>query len=243
VWFFFDAPVPAALARGFGLGLLTNAMARSRTLRMASYDRLFPSQDVLPKNGFGNLIALPLQREARERGNTVFLDERLRPYEDQWAFLDSLPRIGPEQLDKLSAGTASGACALGLDNEGARADEAPWRPALSLTHRLASANLPESVNATLAQRIYIEADGLPAPLLDAIRRLATFPNPQFLERQRMRLSTARTPRVITCFEETGKFLALPRGCREQLEALLDELDVGLALDDERVEGIGGSSSN
>lgn len=237
VWFFFDAPVPAALARAFGLGLLTNAMARSRTLRMSSYDRLFPSQDTLPKGGFGNLIALPLQRQAREHGNTVFLDERLEPHEDQWVFLDSLPPIGPERLEKLSAGTARGAGALGLDDEGARTLEAPWRPALSLTSRLPSAQLPESVDATLAQRIYIAVDGLPAPLLDAMRRLATFPNPQFLERQRMRLSTARTPRVITCFEEAEKFLALPRGCREKLEALLDELDVGLTLDDERAAGI------
>jgi hypothetical protein len=30
---------------------------------MDSYDRLFPSQDVLPRGGFGNLIALPLQPE------------------------------------------------------------------------------------------------------------------------------------------------------------------------------------
>ena len=36
-----------------------------RKLELSSYDRLFPNQDTLPKGGFGNLIALPLQKEAR----------------------------------------------------------------------------------------------------------------------------------------------------------------------------------
>ena len=79
-------------------------------------------------------------------------------------------------------------------------------------------------------------EGLPPALVDAIRRLATFSNPQFLERQRMRLSTAFTPRVITCFEETGRFLALPRGCIEPFEELLTNIGVGLELTDERSAG-------
>ena len=77
IWFFFDAAVPAALARRFGLMVLTDAMARCSDLGMASYDRLFPSQDTLPKGGFGNLIAQPLQHGPRRQGNTVFLDEKL----------------------------------------------------------------------------------------------------------------------------------------------------------------------
>lgn len=101
VWFFFRAPVPAALARRFGLMLLTDAMGRCSTLGMASYDRLFPSQDMLPKGGFGNLIALPLQYEARRHGNSLFLDEELEPYEDQWAYLEALPRIEPNRLQDI----------------------------------------------------------------------------------------------------------------------------------------------
>jgi len=97
VWFFFSEPVPAASARRFGLMLLTDAMARSATLTMDSYDRLFPSQDILPKGGFGNLIALPLQREARQQGNTLFLDEKLQPHADQWAYLDTLPLIDAQR--------------------------------------------------------------------------------------------------------------------------------------------------
>lgn len=234
LWFFFSASVPAGLARRFGLMLLTAAMARTPTLGMDSYDRLFPSQDALPKGGFGNLIALPLQYDARQRGNTLFLDEQLEPYDDQWSYLDSLPRITPDRLTDLVARGDRDDGILGVPEESA--DERPWRPARPLTSRLAEVELPEVVDATLAQRLYVRHEGLPAALLDALRRLATFSNPAFLERQRLRLSTALTPRVIACFEETGRFLALPRGCRESLEELLNGLGIRLELADERTEG-------
>ena len=73
-WFFFEDAVPAALARKLGSFLLTETMERRPELGFASYDRLFPSQDTLPKGGFGNLIALPLQRRARAQGNSLFVD-------------------------------------------------------------------------------------------------------------------------------------------------------------------------
>ena len=83
----------------------------------------------------------------------------------------------------------------------------------------------------------MRSEELPASLLDAIRRLATFSNPLFLERQRLRISTARTPRVICCFEQQGRFLVLPRGSLAPLAELLDGLGVRLELTDERTDGI------
>jgi hypothetical protein len=106
-WFFFGEPVPAVLARRLGLMVLTDAMARCPTLGMASYDRLFPSQDTLPKGGFGNLIALPLQQKARRHGNTLFLDAALEPHADQWAYLDSLRRMSPTAWRVWSAVSAT----------------------------------------------------------------------------------------------------------------------------------------
>lgn len=235
VWFFFSEPVQARLARQFGSMLLTEAMTRSTTLGMASYDRLFPSQDTLPKGGFGNLIALPLQQQARQRGNTLFVDEHLEPFEDQWSYLESLPRIAPDCLQELVARGVHDGRVLGVPEE-AEGDGAPWRPARPLAERLAEAELPDIVSATLAQRLYIRSEGLPPVLLDAMRRLAAFSNPQFLELQGVRKSTARTPRVIACFEQTDDFLVLPRGCREPLEDLLTGLDIALELSDESTEG-------
>jgi superfamily II DNA or RNA helicase len=236
LWFFFIAPVSAALARRFGLMLLTEAMGRCSTLGMASYDRLFPSQDTLPRGGFGNLIALPLQHEARKRGNSLFLDEQLEPHEDQWSYLESLERIEPSRLESLVAEADAAGQVLGAAGE--QVDrETPWRAARSLSSRLAAASMPDMLTGTLAQRLYVRTDGVPAVLLDAMRRLATFSNPLFLERQRLRISTSRTPRVIACFEQQGDFLVIPRGTLAPLKDLLAGLDIRLELADERSEGV------
>lgn len=235
LWLFFASPVPAAQARSLGDLLLTRAMAQCSSLRMDSYDRLFPSQSTFPAGGFGNLIALPLQQSVREHGNTLFVDENLEPHPDQWAFLASVPRIQSERLAEI---LADGRCAensLGVvDPE--RAERTPWRPTKSLRDRLAGENLPTIISATLAQRLYVERDGLPVALLDALRRLAVFANPVFTERQAMRLSTGLTPRVVVCFEDLPRHIALPRGCLEDVRSLLSELGAELRVTDERSNG-------
>ena len=76
-------------------------MLRRAEMDLASYDRFFPNQDFMPKGGFGNLIALPLQRNARALGNTEFLDGDLKPWPDQWAFLSRVERLSPTQLEGL----------------------------------------------------------------------------------------------------------------------------------------------
>jgi hypothetical protein len=76
VWFFFEDKISARLARKLGVKLLTYAMSLRHEIDFKSYDRLFPNQDTMPKGGFGNLIALPLQAVPRKNGNSVFVDER-----------------------------------------------------------------------------------------------------------------------------------------------------------------------
>jgi hypothetical protein len=101
VWFFFDEAIPAALARRLGSHVLTETMERRPDIGLDSYDRLFPNQDTMPQGGFGNLIALPLQRAARKQDNTVFLDSALVPWADQWAFLASVRKIGRPQIEEI----------------------------------------------------------------------------------------------------------------------------------------------
>jgi len=93
VWIFFSEPVSARTARQLGAAMLTETMERRPEIGFASHDSFFPSQDTMPVGGFGNLIALPLQRRARELGNSVFVDQDLRPHDDQWAFLAARPRL------------------------------------------------------------------------------------------------------------------------------------------------------
>ena len=128
VWIFFAEPVSARAARQLGSALITETMEKRPEIGFASYDRLFPNQDTMPVGGFGNLIALPLQHSARRVGNSVFLDQDLQPYEDQWAFLSTLPRMTAEAVaDLVAAAEASGqvlAVRMPVDDEDA--DE-PWK--------------------------------------------------------------------------------------------------------------------
>ena len=101
VWLFFEQAIPAALARRLGSHLLTEAMENRPDIGLDSYDRLFPNQDTLPQGGFGNLIALPLQRASRDQGNSVFVDDDLVPWTDQWAFLASVRRIGRPEVESI----------------------------------------------------------------------------------------------------------------------------------------------
>ena len=102
VWIFFGSAVSAAMARKLGCAILTRTMERRHQVGLDSYDRFFPNQDTMPKGGFGNLIALPLQKIPREAGNSVFVDTEFRPYRDQWDFLSKLRGMSAEAAKGLS---------------------------------------------------------------------------------------------------------------------------------------------
>lgn len=239
-WFFFSEPVPSSLARNLGCFLITESMAHRHQISMSSYDRLFPNQDTLPKGGFGNLIALPLQREARAMGNSVFVDASLTPYSDQWAFLSSIQNIDPNRVREIvqDAGRHGKVMGLRMLETEEKPDHTPWkRPPSGYTERISiGETLPREVHAVISQRLFIERNGLPSPLLNQIKRLAAFQNPEFYKRQSMRLSTALTPRVIACAEELPEHITLPRGCLPEVEALLNEHGISLSVSDKREEG-------
>ena len=239
-WFFFTSPVPAAAARKLGCFLITETMARRHQLSMESYDRLFPNQDTMPRGGFGNLIALPLQRQARSAGNSVFIDASFQPWPDQWAALAGLQRIAPAQVHALADEASRHGQVIGVrmsDTQGAD-EQTPWNLPPSGRPRtvVITEPLPPQVKAVLCQRLFIEKAGLPSSLLNQLMRLATFQNPEFYKRQGLRLSTALTPRVISCAEDFREHIALPRGCQPEAEALLHEHGASLQLKDEREHG-------
>jgi superfamily II DNA or RNA helicase len=220
-WMFFNAPVQASAARRVGAYLLREAMTVRAELDLASYDRLFPAQDFLPKGSFGNLIALPLQGACRRRGTTVFLDAAtLQPFEDQWAFLSSLGRSSPEAISSLADSVRL--VAAGPD-EGTyrrpRDREAP-KP-------------PETIVAEAGALLSIDRIGMPPALLAALKHLASLHNPAYYEKERLRLSTWRTPRFLRCYGESLDRLLLPRGLREAAEAIIAEAGSRLVVHDQR----------
>lgn len=239
VWIFFEKPISAILARKLGVLMLTITMNQRPEIGMDSYDRLFPSQDTLPKGGFGNLIALPLQKKPRERDNSVFVDQDLNPYPDQWAFLSSIQKVTQNDVEQIvknvqDEGEITGVRAVVFDEN----ENEPWKltPSRKYKEIPIPGPLPDHLNLVISNQIYIEKEGLPAPLKNRIIRLAAFQNPEFYKAQAMRLSTYGKPRIISCCEEYPKHLALPRGCLEELDQLLGELKIKSTLQDDRVIG-------
>jgi len=243
-WLFFAEPVPAQTARRMGCFLITETMSRRHQLSMRSYDRLFPNQDTMPRGGFGNLIALPLQWEPRRNGNTEFLDGAFHSFTDQWAFLAGITRLGASLVHRIADGATRMGHVIGVKLSETDAEDAvaPWlrQPSGEPAFPAIVGPFPSEVKAVLAQRLFVEKASLPSPLISQLKRLASFQNPEFYRKQSMRFSTALTPRVISCAEDLGQHLALPRGCLDDIEALFAKLGVVLSIRDERVEGEAGS---
>lgn len=240
-WFFFSTPVPASAARRMASFLITETMSRRHQLSMESYDRLFPNQDTMPRGGFGNLIALPFQRSPRALGNTVFLDANLEPRLNQWEYLLEVKRMSRDHVESIASEAARKGLVVGvrMPDDGDDEDATqPWRrtPFRRSVPQLIRGPLPAEVHAVLAQRLFVEKEGLPSSLLNQIKRLAAFQNPEFFKKQGLRLSTALTPRVISCGEDHPRHVSLPRGCLEDLRSLLAGYAVKLDFKDERHEG-------
>ena len=239
VWIFFADAVPAALARRLGSHLLTEAMARRPDIGFGSYDRFFPSQDTVPEGGFGSLIALPLQGRPRAGGNSVFLGADLEPHADQWAYLSSLRRLPPAKAEAIVGEAARKGRIVGLHLPLEDAEDGePWTAPPSGRRPLPPVPglLPERIGVVLGDRLYVPRAGLPPALVDRLVRLAAFRNPAFHAAQAMRRSTWGIPRIVACAELLAHHVALPRGCRGDLEALLEEHGIGLDLRDERNPG-------
>jgi superfamily II DNA or RNA helicase len=223
-----------------GSYLLTETMTRRHELPLTSYDRLFPNQDTMPRGGFGNLIALPLQHAARQQGNTVFVDADWIPFTDQWTYLASIPRLVPAVVEKLAREASDLGRVVGISmvDDGEVGATAPWIRRSPRTSRdlTSEGTLPKRLHAILAGRLFVEKSGVSSTLLNEVKRLAAFQNPEFYKKQAMRLSTALTPRVIGCAEDLPHHIALPRGCQAPLEELMSALDVELVVQDERAVG-------
>ncbi|MEW5816334.1 MAG: DEAD/DEAH box helicase family protein [Spirochaetota bacterium] len=234
IWIFFFGAVPAESARHLGTFLITETMEQWHQLDMKSYDRLFPNQDIMPKGGFGNLIALPLQKIPRENGNSVFIDNDFNPYPDQWLYLSSIRRMSPEEVQAFVHEAIKTEGLLRIRSSQTDEDPRPWER--TPTGVKLSCKLPEKITVVLANRIYIPKEGLPSQLLIHIKRLAAFQNPEFYRKQSMRFSTALTPRIICCAENIDQYLAIPRGCLDDLKFLLSEHGVLLEIQEKRFDG-------
>lgn len=240
VWIFFHQPVQASLARKLGSLILTRTTAQRPDIGLESYDRLFPSQDTLPKGGFGNLIALPLQKQPRELGNSEFLTEALEIVDDQWAFLDRVRRVSRDQTESLVQQYDVGDNLLGVRRVSVLEDqlEDSWTSP-ELQHEAephVAGDVPESVRLVLSNGLLIPKQGLPPSLQNTLIRLTAFQNPEFYRAQAMRMSTYGKPRIISCADDLDQEIVLPRGCLDAAISALEGQGITAIVDDQRFEG-------
>ena len=237
LWLFFANAMLARDVRRLGTALISATCARTRQLKLTSYDRLFPNQDTLPKGGFGNLIALPLQKSPRELGRSVFVDANLQPLPDQWAFLESIEPLPQERLKIALTKLVGDRHPLDIAYAEVPDENAdtPWIRAAKPDIKLSGA-MPKAVQATIGRQLFIEKAGVPQSLMNRLIRLAAFQNPEFYKAQAMRMSTWNIARIIGRAEDHRKHLALPRGCLGDVKLLLKANKIELRLDEARSKG-------
>lgn len=239
VWIFFDNAIPARLARNLGSSLMTKTLDRRPELGLDSFDRFFPNQDTMPKGGLGNLIALPLQKRAREKNHSVFLDENGSPYMDQWAFLASIHRMERATIEAyvLNSLIHKDVLPVAIDTRDDAEAEEPWKASRAAKWPIIYEALPQRVGVVISNQIFVDSTGLPAILRNRILRLASFSNPEFYQAQAMRLSTWGKPRILYCYELFPKHIAIPIGCHDGLNELFDHYKISLSLKEERNCGV------
>ena len=238
IWIFFDKPILASHARKMGAALLTETMDSCPEIGFESYDRFFPNQDTLPSGGFGNLIALPLQRFPRDQGNSLFLDNNFNPYQDQWVFLQSVPKMSEDAVNRIVEDAAYNGKIVSVRMPTEEDEEKPWdmNPSRKVVDIPIDQALPKSVNIVVSNQIFVGKQNLPPALINKLIRLAAFQNPEFYKAQSMRLPTFGKPRIIACAEDFPDYIGLPRGCLEEVVDLLNSLGIEVILDDKKWGG-------
>lgn len=226
VWIFFDNPVLAVKARRLGNAILTEAMSRNGKISFKSYDRFFPNQDTMPEGGLGNLVALPLQGNARKHGNSVFVDENFEPDPDQWEFLLNVGKLSEQLLEDILKKTAN---IQPLGELSKTSESKPWET--PMPKEIGRSDFSSEVIIIRSNMLYIPLNQLSSKVLNHLKRIASFRNPEFYSKQALRLSTYQTPRIISCADIDDEYLALPRGCEDAVIALLREKDVPYRIED------------
>ena len=205
-------------------------MTHNGQMSFNSYDRFFPNQDYLPEGGFGNLVALPLQGQARRKQNSVFVDNDFLVYKDQWAFLYNLKKIQESTIDqllRLHYQEELGKLSMSSENK-------PW--VTPLPQNITQEDFHAKVEIIKADKLYIPLKAVSAKVLNHLKRIAAFKNPEFYNKQALRLSTYAIPRIISCFDITNEYLAMPRGCEDATRSFLNDNAVTYTIIDKTNHG-------
>lgn len=221
IWIFFEKPILASLVRKFGMSLLEKGAQQVNLKSFAYYDRMLPAQDILPKKGFGNLIALPLQGQALKNGNTAFIDKNWNAYKNQWEALWKTPRLSQSFIEEK------------IKEWNGNFDEKPWETVECFN----KSELNGQMHITLANGIYVSTLNLGVSIQNKIRKLARFSNPVFYKNQGMGISTYNLSRYIYMGKDYNSgYIQIPRGCYDTLMEYAKKGNIEVEIDDKRQAG-------
>ena len=239
VWLFFDRPVPAVDARRLGAAILTRTTESRHEVGLDSYDRFFPNQDTMPRGGFGNLIALPLQKGPRKLGNSVFVDQEIQPLQDQWQWLSAIQRVPPICCQGSLTGWPRKEMSRSpvRSNRGQRCGRSV---AVAALQEAAGTNnhwpiSGERADCAIQPGLHREA-GTALSHTGSSGSTGGVPESGIHKAQAMRVSTYGKPRIISCAENFPEHIGLPRGCLQDAVDLFRSYGVSTEIRDERVTG-------
>ncbi len=234
LWVFFDKPIEAGFARKFGFALLNKGAEHVNMKSFRFYDRMLPAQDLVPEDGLGNLIALPLQGLALKSGNSAFIDESWRTYPDQWLTLSRTKRLTRKQMEVLLGEWKCKDDSEDTPNnpQSPREDDKPWERTLYFHKE----DVDGEMEVVLANMTFINSSNLKPRLQNQIRRLAAFSNPAFFRNSAIGFSNFSTPRYVYLGGDDNGYIYIPRGLSEILQEKCDAAGIACRIDDKRTEG-------
>lgn len=234
LWIFFAEPIEAHLARKLGVKILETAMNQTGNSKFDSFDRLFPNQDHMPKGGYGNLIALPLQRQAVEQGNSVFVDDTFRMYSSQTTILQNIERYSRTQIVDVLKLFPNVILTDVNDREIEEEDKAlPWE---KKKEEKIPTDLPQSIEVVLYDKIYISKKNLHSFIKKKLIGLTVFHNPEYYLARNLRKSVQDIPMWIQCFDEDADYLMLPVGVESTLVEICQSYNIKVKVIDKRFSG-------
>lgn len=234
LWIFFNEPIEAYIARKLGIKVLETAMNITGNSKFDSFDRLFPNQDHMPKGGYGNLIALPLQRQAVEKGNSVFVDDTFAMYSSQTAVLQNIKRYSRMEILNILKLFPDIILQDISDREIEEEDKTlPWE---KKKEEKIPEDLPKRIEVVLYDKIYIHKKKLHSFLKKKFIGLTVFHNPEYYLARNLRKSVQDIPMWIQCFDEDSEYLMLPIGLESTLIDICENYSVEIKVIDKRFVG-------
>ena len=190
VWLFFAVAYPCYRSRQIGLEFIRQVYKISEFVKEISFDRLFPNQDSVSQNGFGNLIALPFQGKAVAEGNTLFLESQTgSPFLDQWGMLSEITHHTLQEMEDVYQRV------VGRD--------ATWRQSPEI--------IQESISLHVGARITLHRSQIGSTLMAFLKDELNFINNEYLTKRRLGKSIYDVEKYFKLIDEEGDEVSIPKG--------------------------------